>query len=76
MTKSKLIDEVAKAAGTTKADAESVLEAFFATVTADVVAGGKVAWPGFGSFSATRSEERMGRNPRTGETVKIAVQRG
>ncbi|CAB4729777.1 MAG: HU family DNA-binding protein [Actinobacteria bacterium] len=73
MTKSKLIDEVAKAAGTTKADAESVLEAFFATVTADVVAGGKVAWPGFGSFSATRSEERMGRNPRTGETVKIAA---
>lgn len=73
MTKSELIDAVARAAGTTKADAESVLEAFFATVTADVVAGGKVAWPGFGSFSATRSEERMGRNPRTGETVKIAA---
>ena len=73
MTKSELIDAVAKGAGTTKADAESVLEAFFATVTADVVAGGKVAWPGFGSFSATESGERMGRNPRTGETVKIAA---
>ena len=73
MTKAELLDAVAKSAGTTKADAESVLEAFFGTVTADVVNGGKVAWPGFGSFSASRSEERTGRNPRTGETVKIAA---
>ena len=73
MTKAELIDAVAKKAGTTKADAEKVIGTFFDIVVADAKKGGKVAWPGFGSFSTTKSKARTGRNPRTGETVKIAA---
>jgi len=73
MTKAELIDAVAKKAGTSKADAEKVLSSFFEVVVADTKKGGKVAWPGFGSFSTTKSKARTGRNPATGEKVKIAA---
>lgn len=73
MTKAELLDAVAKRAGTSKADAEKVLDGFFAEVTAAAKKGGKVAWPGFGSFSTTKSKARTGRNPQTGAEVKIAA---
>ena len=73
MTKAELLDAVAKASGASKADTEKVLDAFFDEVTASAKKGGKVAWPGFGSFSTTESKARTGRNPRTGEAVKIAA---
>jgi DNA-binding protein HU-beta len=73
MTKAELIEAVAEKAGTTKADTEKVLGAFFEEVVATGKKGDKVAWPGFGSFSTTKSEARMGRNPQTGEQVKIAA---
>jgi DNA-binding protein HU-beta len=72
-TKAELLEAVAKDAGTTKADAEKVLEAFFGVVTSSAKKGGKVAWPGFGSFSTTKRAARTGRNPQTGEPVKIAA---
>jgi DNA-binding protein HU-beta len=71
ITKSELLDRVASAAGTTKSAAEDVLGAFFDAVTASVKSGDKVAWPGFGSFSASSRAARTGRNPRTGEPVPI-----
>lgn len=72
MTKSELIDAVADSAGVSKADAERTIQAFFDTVVKHASsAGNKVAWPGFGSFSTTVRPARDGRNPRTGETVKI-----
>jgi DNA-binding protein HU-beta len=73
MTKAELIDEVAKEAGVTKADAERSIAAFFNVVTKTAKKGDKVAWPGFGSFSTTKSKARTGKNPRTGEPVKIAA---
>jgi DNA-binding protein HU-beta len=73
MTKAELLDAVAKRAGTSKVDAEKVLDSFFAEVTAAAKKGGKVAWPGFGSFSTTKRAARVGRNPQTGESVKIAA---
>ena len=73
MTKAELIDAVASAAGVTKTDAEKTIGAFFETVTKAAKKGDKVAWPGFGSFSTSKSKARTGRNPRTGETVKIAA---
>ncbi|MEI6497712.1 MAG: HU family DNA-binding protein [Actinomycetota bacterium] len=73
MTKAELIDEVAKEAGVTKADAERSIAAFFSVVTKTAKKGDKVAWPGFGSFSTTKSKARTGKNPRTGEPVKIAA---
>ena len=73
MTKAELIDAVAKSAGVSKADAEKTLGAFFGLVTTTAKKGGKVAWPGFGSFSTSKSKARTGRNPSTGAAVKIAA---
>jgi DNA-binding protein HU-beta len=73
MTKSELIDKVAGESGVSKADAERVIDAFFDTVVAAAKSGDKVAWPGFGSFSTSKSKARIGRNPQTGAEVKIAA---
>jgi DNA-binding protein HU-beta len=74
MTKAELIEAVAGSAGVSKADAEKTLGAFFDHVVATTKKDGeKVAWPGFGSFSTTRSAARTGRNPQTGAPVKIAA---
>ena len=73
MTKAELIDAVAKEAGVTKADAERTIGAFFDTVVKTAKKGDKVAWPGFGSFSTSKSAARTGRNPQTGAPVKIAA---
>lgn len=73
MTKSELIDKVAGETGVSKADAERVIGAFFDTVVAASKSGDKVAWPGFGSFSTSKSKARTGRNPQTGAEVKIAA---
>ena len=71
MTKAELIDAVADAAGVSKADAERTIGAFFDTVVSSTNKGDKVAWPGFGSFSTSKSAARTGRNPQTGAAVKI-----
>jgi DNA-binding protein HU-beta len=73
MTKAELIDAVAASAGVSKADAERTLGAFFDQVVKSAKKGDKVAWPGFGSFSTSKSKARTGRNPQTGEPVKIAA---
>ncbi len=73
MNKSELIDVVAGQAGVTKGVAEEVVSAFFGVVQSEAKNGGKVAWPGFGSFSTTRRSARVGRNPQTGAPVKIAA---
>ncbi len=73
MTKAELIDAVAKEAGVTKADAERTVGAFFDTVVESAKKGDKVAWPGFGSFSTSKSTARTGRNPQTGAEVQIAA---
>ena len=73
MTKAELIDAVAAAAGVTKADAERTVGAFFDIVVSSTKKGDKVAWPGFGSFSTSKSAARTGRNPQTGAEVKIAA---
>lgn len=74
MTKAELIDAVATKSGVTKADAERVVGAFFDIVTTTAKKGeqGRVAL-GFGSFSTSKSKARTGRNPQTGEAVKIAA---
>ncbi len=73
MTKAELIDAVAAATGGSKADAERAIGAFFDLVVDAAKKGDKVAWPGFGSFSTTKSKARTGRNPQTGAVMKIAA---
>lgn len=71
MTKAELIDAIAESAGVSKADAERTVQAFFDVVVDKTKQGGKVAWPGFGSFSTTERAARTGRNPQTGAEVQI-----
>ncbi len=71
MTKAELIEAVAAQAGVSKADAERTVAALFDTVVKTAKKGDKVSWPGFGSFSVTKRAARTGRNPQTGEPVKI-----
>ena len=71
MKKAELVELVAEKAGLTKADATRALEAVFETVTEALAKGEKV--PGFGTFAVSKREAREGRNPQTGEKVKIAA---
>ena len=73
MTKAELIDAIAKHADVSKVDAEKTVGAFFDIVVDAAKKGDKIAWPGFGSFSTSKSAARTGRNPQTGEPVKIAA---
>jgi DNA-binding protein HU-beta len=73
MTKAELVEAVATAADVSKTEAERTLGAFFDTVVKTAKKGDKVAWPGFGSFTTSKSAARTGRNPQTGAPVKIAA---
>jgi DNA-binding protein HU-beta len=75
VNKSDVIQDVAGAAGVSRQDVEKVVDAFFDTVRAAVGKGDRVAWPSFGSFSASERQARTGRNPRTGEAVAIPASR-
>jgi DNA-binding protein HU-beta len=70
-TKADLLADVAESAGVSKAEAEQVIDAFFNTVASKAKDGGKVSWPGFGSFSASKRAARVGRNPQTGAEIQI-----
>ena len=70
-TKAEMISEVAESAGVSKTDAEATVGAFFDYVVATTMKGEKVSVPGFGSFSTTERNARMGRNPQTGAPVEI-----
>lgn len=73
MTKAELVDFIAEKADLTKADAARALEAVMEGVTTGLKESGKVTLVGFGTFTAKEREARTGRNPQTGETVKIAA---
>ena len=71
MNKSDLIDSMAEASGLSKADAGRALDAFTSSITSALQDGQSVSMVGFGTFSVKRREARTGRNPRTGEQIKI-----
>ena len=71
MNKSELIDDIAKAAGISKAAAGRALDATTASITKDLKKGGLVTLIGFGSFYVGKREARNGRNPRTGAAIAI-----
>ena len=75
MTKTDLVNYIAEEAGLTKADAARALDAFMGGVTEGLKKEGKVTLTGFFTFSAEKKAAKEGRNPRTGETVKIAARK-
>ena len=75
MNKTELIAAAAEKAGLTKKDAERVLNAAFDTITASLTKGERVQVSGFGIFEVKAREARIGRNPRTKETIQIPATR-
>ena len=71
MNKTELIAAVAEKAGLTKKDAERVVNATVETITESLVKGDKVQLSGFGIFEVKAREARIGRNPRTKESIQI-----
>lgn len=71
MTKQLLVNYIAEEAGLTKADAARALDAFMGGVVEGLKDEGKVTITGFCTFSKQNKPARTGRNPRTGEAVKI-----
>ena len=71
MTKACLVEYIAENADLTKADAARALEAVVNGITEGLKKDGKVTLVGFGTFTAKEREARTGRNPQTGEEVRI-----
>ncbi len=71
MNKAELIEIIAKDADLTKVSAQAALDATIAAVVKAVTKGDSVSLVGFGSFSSGKRAARTGRNPQTGETLKI-----
>ena len=72
MTKADLIEKMAEEAGITKAAAGTALDSLVSNVSKALKKkDGKVTLVGFGTFSKVRRKARKGRNPQTGEEIKI-----
>ena len=71
MNKTELIAAMAEKAGLSKKDAAKALNATIDTIADALAAGDKVQLVGFGGFETKKREARMGRNPRTKETIEI-----
>ena len=71
MNKTELVAAMAEQAEMTKKDAEKALTAFTEVVAKELKNGGKVQLVGFGTFEVSERAAREGRNPQTGETMKI-----
>ncbi|MCB0613774.1 MAG: HU family DNA-binding protein, partial [Phaeodactylibacter sp.] len=68
-----LINKIAESANLSKAQATDALNAVLDGVSDALKDGDKVTLIGFGTFSVSRRDARTGRNPQTGETIKIAA---
>lgn len=75
MNKAELIAQIADDAGVTKTQANAALDSFVDTVTKTLKKGDKVTMVGFGTFSVTKRAARNGRNPQTGEVIKIKARK-
>lgn len=75
MNKQSIIEKVHGVLGGTKADAERAVDAMIDAITEGLKKGDEVSIAGLGIFSTKMRPARQGRNPRTGETIKIAAMR-
>ena len=73
MNKTELVEVVASKAEITKVEAQKVVTATLDAIVGGIVKDGKVILPGFGTFETCARSARTGRNPRTGEKIKIAA---
>mgnify|MGYP000400651865 FL=1 len=73
MNKAELVEKIANDADISKASAERVLNTSIETIIKAVTKGDKVQLIGFGTFGSGKRAARIGRNPKTGEAIKIAA---
>lgn len=73
MNKTELIDAVAETADLTKAESSRAVDAVVAAITKALKDGDAVTLVGFGTFQVRDRAARTGRNPKTGDTIKIAA---
>ncbi len=71
MNKTELIDAIAKETGLSKKDAGKSVDAFVTVVSKELKKKGKVQLVGFGTFETSKRAARTGKNPQTGEAIKI-----
>ncbi len=71
MTKAELVAKIADKNGTSKAQAEASMNAILDIIKDELAAGNKLTLTGFGTFSVSERKARTGRNPRTGDEIKI-----
>lgn len=75
MTKADLVAVMAKASGGSKVSSEKALESFVRGVFESLRRGRRVTIGGFGTFLVSRRAERNGRNPRTGNAIRIPAKK-
>ncbi|NWG14249.1 MAG: HU family DNA-binding protein [Acidobacteria bacterium] len=75
MNKGDLVAKIAADAGITKVQADAALDSFQGAVTGALKKGQKVTLVGFATFTTAKRKARMGRNPQTGQVIKIAARK-
>ncbi|NQV57825.1 MAG: HU family DNA-binding protein [Rhodospirillales bacterium] len=71
MNKNELVSAVADSTGLSKVDSEKAVDGLFDAISGTLSSGGEVRVVGFGTFSVAARKATTGRNPRTGEAIKI-----
>lgn len=71
MTKAELIAAIQDSTGESKKRTADIIDAVFGQVATAIQNDGRFSYPGFGTFSVRERKARTGRNPRTGESIKI-----
>ena len=71
MNKGDFVGAIADASGLTKADTERAVEGMFKVIKKTLKSGDSISLVGFGTFVVRKRAARIGRNPRTGEAIKI-----
>ena len=75
MNNAELVEQIAAANNLTKIDAKKIVDSIFDAITQAATKGDEIALNGFGKFKVKHSPAREGRNPASGETIKIATSR-
>jgi len=71
MTKAELVSKIASNSGITASQAAKAVDGFVSAVSRALASGDKITLVGFGTFSVGSRSQRQGRNPRTGQDIKI-----
>ncbi len=75
MTKADLVDKVYERIGFSKKEAADLVESVFDIIKKQILKGEKIKISGFGNFTVRKKNERVGRNPQTGEKLTIEARR-